>query len=202
MIGRNIALLDGYEKVRLLSSFFSPNKVSCVFPQGLPSLLISHYLTTAQSVVYPNMLFGSPSHQLPVDAVYFASSSPSSSSATEKTRVPHPITPTRVQRHFANLSALPSLQPSLSDMERYLLIVPFCLLVPAAFPLLHSYLYAGRADILLGVPEPEQKSDTASTPLSKPTVISNNRPAPSSTIAYPLPSQDQRYIKQTSRSQV
>jgi hypothetical protein len=65
--------------------------------------------------------------------------------------------------HCANLPALqaPS-QPSSSDTERCLLVVPFHLPVPAALPLLYSYLYTIRADVLLGALEPEHENDIAS----------------------------------------
>ena len=98
-----------------------------------------------------------PTHML---AVYSASSSPSSPGKTKVTLFPsHQLV---FSGHCANLPALPSSQPSSSDTERRLPVVPFRLPVPAAFPLLYSYLYTKRADVLLGALEPEHESDMAS----------------------------------------
>ena len=65
--------------------------------------------------------------------------------------------------HCANLPALPSPSaPSTSDTSRRLPVVPFRLPVPAAFPLLYSYLYTKRADVLLATLTPEYENDMAS----------------------------------------
>ncbi|KAF8338580.1 hypothetical protein F5887DRAFT_982519, partial [Amanita rubescens] len=49
--------------------------------------------------------------------------------------------------------------------SRRIPVVPFRLPVPAAFPLLYSYLYTKRADVLLASLTPEHEQDIASLTL-------------------------------------
>ncbi|KAF8637887.1 hypothetical protein AX17_002510 [Amanita inopinata Kibby_2008] len=63
----------------------------------------------------------------------------------------------------ANLPALPSPSvPSSSATSLRLPVVTFRLPVPAAFPLLYSYLYTKRSDVLLASLAPECENDLAS----------------------------------------
>ncbi|KAM6503518.1 hypothetical protein JOM56_000461 [Amanita muscaria] len=94
-----------------------------------------------------------PTHML---AVY------ASSSSNGKTKVTlFPSHQLVFSAHCANLPALPPSSPSSpssspsSDTQRRLPVVPFRLPVPATFPLLYSYLYTKRADVLLESLEPE-----------------------------------------------
>ncbi|KIL56763.1 hypothetical protein M378DRAFT_133698 [Amanita muscaria Koide BX008] len=97
-----------------------------------------------------------PTHML---AVY------ASSSSNGKTKVTlFPSHQLVFSAHCANLPALPPSSPSspssspssdTQHTQRRLLVVPFRLPVPATFPLLYSYLYTKRADVLLESLEPE-----------------------------------------------
>lgn len=95
-----------------------------------------------------------PTHML---AVY------SSSATAGKTKVTlFPSHQLVFSAHCANLPPLPSPSQPSSEKSCRIPVVPFRLPVPAAFPLLYSYLYTKRADVLLASLTPEDDHDVPS----------------------------------------
>ena len=88
----------------------------------------------------------------------------SSSATAGKTKVT--LFPSHQLVFSAHCANLPSLPPpsksSTSEKCRRIPVVPLRLPVPAAFPLLYSYLYTKRADVLLASLTPEPEHDMAS----------------------------------------
>ena len=122
----------------------------CLPGPGLPSELdVELNPASGQAQANP------PTHMI---AVY------SSSAAAGKTKVTlFPAHQLVFSIHCANLPALPSpSQLPISERSRRIPVVPFRLPVPAAFPLLYSYLYTKRADVLLASLTPEHEQDMAS----------------------------------------